>query len=107
MHTKTHQPSKNKDNLKNSRREKLLIMYKGSLIRLSADFSSETFRGQRAVSRYIQSVKRKNCQPRLLYLAKLSLKERNEDTPRLRKWKRSVASRPVLPEMLKEVLPVK
>lgn len=40
-------------------REKQIIIYRESLIKLSAGFFMRNFRGQIAVGRYIQSAKRK------------------------------------------------
>lgn len=41
-------------------------------------FSSRNFMGQKGVAWYFQSAERKNCQLRILYLAKLSLRTEGE-----------------------------
>jgi hypothetical protein len=52
-------------------REKHQITYKGKLIRITADFSTETPKGRRSYNDVFQVLKEK-CQPELLYPAKLS-----------------------------------
>lgn len=61
-------------------REKLLIIYKGSSIRLSVDFSSETLEVRRQWDDIVKVLKEKekNCQSRILYLAKPSFKSEEE-----------------------------
>lgn len=41
-------------------------------------FPSRNLAGQKRVGLYIQSAKRKKCQPRILYLEKLSFKSEGE-----------------------------
>ena len=55
-------------------REKQLIMYRGVPIRLSADFSKETLQSRRDWQEILKIMKSRNLQPKLLYLAKLSLR---------------------------------
>ena len=47
-------------------------MYKVAPIRLSADFSMETFQARRDWHKIFKVMKSKDLQPRLLYPAKLS-----------------------------------
>ena len=54
-------------------REKKQITYKGTPIRLSADFSAATLQARREWHDILDMMKGKNLQPRLLYPAKLSL----------------------------------
>ena len=49
-----------KERILKAAREKQNVNYKGTPIRLSADFSTETI-GQKRVARYIQSSKREKC----------------------------------------------
>ena len=42
-------------------------------IRLSADFSAESLQARRKWNAILKTLKDKNCQPKVLYLAKLSL----------------------------------
>ena len=53
-------------------REKKKITYKGTPIRLSADFSAETLKARREWHDILNVMKGKNLQPRLLYPARLS-----------------------------------
>ena len=53
-------------------REKKQITYKGTLITLWADFSTETLQARREWHDILHVMKGKNLQPRLLYPARLS-----------------------------------
>ena len=53
--------------------EKKEVTYKGSPIRLAADFSMETFPVRREWQKIFQVMRTRSLQPRLLYLARLSL----------------------------------
>ena len=55
-------------------REKQQIIYKGTPIRLSADFSGETLQARREWHDIFKVMKGKNLQPRILYPARLSLR---------------------------------
>ena len=55
-------------------REKKQITYKGTPIRLSADFSTETLQARREWHDVFNMMKGKNLQPRLLYPARLSFR---------------------------------
>ena len=59
---------KDKERLLKAAREKQLAMYKGTPIRLSADFSTETLQTQRSGMIYSKLWKEKNLQPIILYL---------------------------------------
>jgi hypothetical protein len=52
-------------------REKCQVIYKSKPIRITADLSEETLKAKQAWNDVFQALK-ENCQPRLLYLAKLS-----------------------------------
>ncbi|XP_063096000.1 juxtaposed with another zinc finger protein 1 isoform X1 [Cavia porcellus] len=54
-------------------RDKKQITYKGTPIRITADFSSQTIKSRRAWGEIIQALKDNNLQPRLRYPAQLSL----------------------------------
>lgn len=54
-------------------REKCQSTYRGTPIRLRADFSEETFYAKREWRDIFQILKEKNCHPRITYSAKLSL----------------------------------
>jgi hypothetical protein len=53
-------------------REKKQITYKSKPIKITADFSMETFKSRRAWSEVFQALNENNFNPRILYPAKLS-----------------------------------
>ena len=55
-------------------REKPKVNYKGTPIRLSTDFSTETLHARREWQDLFKVLKEKNLQPRILYPAKISFK---------------------------------
>lgn len=64
-----------KENIKSKRgKNKQNLTYKGSSIRLSADFQEETLQADEERHDRFKLLKRKILQPRTLYLAKLSLR---------------------------------
>ena len=65
---------KDKEKLLRAAREKWQITYKGTPIRLTADFLAETLQDRREWHDILKVMKGKNLQPRLLYLARLSFK---------------------------------
>ena len=70
---------KDKDKILKATREKQQITYKGTLIRLLADFSTETLQarsgnGQREWHDIFKVMKGKNLQPRILYPARFSFR---------------------------------
>ena len=66
---------KDKDKILNSRRERQQITCKGTLIRLSADFSTETLQARREWHNIFKIMKGKKLQPRILYPARLLFRE--------------------------------
>ena len=67
---------KDKERILKAAREKQLITHEGTPIRLSGDFSTETFQTRRDWHKIFKMMKNKDLQPRLLYPAKVSLKDR-------------------------------
>ena len=63
----------NKDRILKAAREKSQVTYKGSPIRITPDFSRETSKVRRSWTDIIQTLREHKCQPRLLYLTKLSI----------------------------------
>ena len=68
------------------------MTYKGTPIRLSADFSTETLQARREWHDIFKVMKGKNLQPRILYSARLSFRFDEEiksfpDKQKLRKFK--------------------
>jgi hypothetical protein len=55
-------------------REKKQITYKSKTIKITADFSTETFKARREWSEVFQALNENNFNPRILYPAKLSFK---------------------------------
>ena len=77
-HAKTHTNQmakiKDREKLLKAAREECQITYKGTLIRLTADFSAETLQVTREWHDILKVMKGKNLQPRLLYPARISFR---------------------------------
>ena len=69
---------KDKEKILKAAREKKQITYKGTPIRLSADFSTETLKARREWHDILNVMKEKNLQPRLLYPERLSFRFEGE-----------------------------
>ena len=87
-------------------REKQQIRYKGTPIKLTADFSAETLQARREWHDLFKVMKRKKLQPRLLYPSRISLRFDGEiksfrDKQKLREFR---TTKPALLQMLKELL---
>ena len=65
---------KDKEKILKAMREKQQIIYKGTPIRLSADFLAETLQARRKWQDIFKVIKGKNLQPRILYPARLSFR---------------------------------
>ena len=88
------------------KRKKKQITYKGTLIRLLADFSVETRQARRAWHDILHVMKGENLQQRLFYLASLSFRcegeiKRFTDKQKLREFNHS---KPPLQQILMELL---
>ena len=97
---------KDKEKILKAAREKKQITYKGTPIRLSADFSAETLQARREWPDILNVMKGKNLQPRLFYPARLSFRFEGEiktfsDKQKLREFSNT---KPALQQMLKELL---
>ena len=97
---------KDKEKILKAAREKKQITYKGTPIRLSADFSAETLWARREWHDILQVMAEKNMQPRLLYPARLSFRFEGEvrtftDKQNLREFS---TTKPALQQTLKELL---
>jgi hypothetical protein len=64
--------TENKERILKAAKEKRQVAYKGKPTRITADFSSQTLNAKRSWKDIIQALKENNCQPRLVYPAKLS-----------------------------------
>ena len=87
-------------------REKQQITYKGTPIRLTADFSAETLQARREWHDVFKVMKGKNLEPRLLYPARISFRFDGEiksftDEQKLREFS---TTKPALQQMLTELL---
>jgi hypothetical protein len=63
----------NKDRILKAVREEGQVTYKGRPFRITSDFSPETMKAIRSWTDVILTLREHKCQPRLLYLAKLSI----------------------------------
>ena len=72
-----------------------------------SDFSSKTMEDRRQWNDIFKVLKGSNCQPRILYPAKLSFKNENEIKKFPSKDREFIVSRPVLQEIIQEVLRLK
>ena len=79
---------KDKEKILKAAREKKQVAYKGTPIRLSADFSAETLQARREWHDILKVMKGKNLQPRLLYLARLSFRFEGQKLYRQARGKR-------------------
>ena len=97
---------KDRDKILKATREKQQITHKGTPIRLSADFSTETLQARREWHDIFKVMKGKNLLPRIYYTARLSLRFDGEiksfsDTQRLREFN---TTKLALQQMLKALL---
>ena len=87
-------------------REKKQVTYKGTPIRLLADFATETLQSRKEWHDILNVMKGKNLQPRLIYPARLSFRFEGEiktfsDKQKLREFSNTKAA---LQHILKELL---
>ena len=83
-----------------------MTICKGTPIRLSADFSTETLQARREWHDIFKVMKGKNLQPRILYPARLSFRFDGEikSFPDKQKLREFSTTKPTLQQMLKELL---
>ena len=97
---------KDKEKLLKATKEKRQKTYKGTPVRLTADFSAETRQARREWNDIFKVMKGKNLQLRLLYPARISFSFDREiksftDKQKLREFS---TTKPVLQQMLTELL---
>ena len=97
---------KDKEKLLKAAREKRRITYKGTPMRLTADFPAETLQARREWHDILKVMEGKNLQPRLLYPARISCRFDGEiksftDKQKLREFS---TTKPALQQILKELL---
>ena len=87
-------------------REKKEVTYKGALIRLAADFSTETLQARWEYQETFQVMKNKGIQPRVLYPSSPSIKMEGQmrSFPDKRSLKEYTSCKPTLQEILKGLL---
>ena len=97
---------KDKERILKATIEKQVVTYKEAPIRLSSDFSTETFQSRREWDEIFKVMKSRDLQPRLLYPARLSFKIKGEirNFPDKKKPKEFINTKPVLQQMLKGFL---
>jgi hypothetical protein len=66
--------TENRERILKAVREKKQITYKGQLIKITADISTEILKARRGWSELLQALNENNFSPRKLYPAKLSFK---------------------------------
>ena len=83
-----------------------MTTYKGTPIRLSAHFSTETLQARREWQDIFKVMKSKNLQPRIFYTATLSFRLDGEikSFPDKQKLRELSTIKPALQQMLKELL---
>ena len=97
---------KDKEKLLKAARKKQQKIYKGTPIRLTADFSAETLQVRREWHDILKVMKGKNLHPRLLYPARISFRFDGEiksftDKQKLREFS---TTKPALQQTLKELV---
>ena len=86
--------------------EKKQIIYKGTPIWSSADFSAEILQARREWHDILKVIIRKILQPRLLYKERLSFRFEGEikGFPTKKKLREFITTKPALQQILKELL---
>jgi len=97
---------KHKEQILKPAREKQQITHKGISIRITGDLSIEILQARREWQDILKVMKENNLQPRLLYLARISLKYEGEiksfiDKQKLREFS---TTKPALQQMLMDLL---
>ena len=97
---------KYKERILKEPRAKERVTYKGVPIRLSADFSKETFQARRGWKEVFEVMKGKDLHPRLFYPVKLSfrIEKQIKCFPDKVKLKEFIITKPLLYEMLKGLI---
>ena len=109
-HTKAHSIKltkiRDKDKILKATREKWQITYKGTAIKLLADFSTETLQAKREWHNVFKVMKGKNVQPRIPYPARLSVRFDGEikSFQGKQKLREFSTTKPAFQQMLNELL---
>ena len=96
---------KDRDKILKATKVKKQITYKGTPIKLSADFSTETLQARREWHNILKVMKGKKLKPRILYPARLSFRYDGEikSFPDKQKLREFVTTKPALQQILKEL----
>ena len=97
---------KHKERILKAAREKQNVTYRGVPIRLSANFSKETFQGRRGWREVLKVMKIKDLQPRLVHPAKLSFRIERQIKcfPERINLKEFIITKPLLRQMLEGLI---
>ena len=97
---------KDKERILKAIREKQEVIYKGTPIRIAAEFSIEILQARTEWQETFQVMKDKGLQPTLLNPANLSIKMEGEirNFPDKRRLKEYTSTKPALQDMLKGLL---
>ena len=97
---------KDRDEIFKGTREKQQITYKGTAIRLSVDFSTETLQARREWHDILKVMKGKKLQSSIFYPARLSLRFDREikSLPSKQMLREFSTTKPALQQILKELL---
>ena len=98
--------SKDKEKILKTARDERPLPYMGRNIRLTADLSPETWQARQGWQDIVMVLNKKNMQPRIMYLARLSFRIEGEiksfqDRQKLKEY---VTTKPVLQEILRGTL---
>ena len=98
--------AKVKERILKAAREKQCVNYKGTPIRLSVDFSTETLQARKEWQDIFKVLKGKNLEPRILYPARIPFEMEGEikNFSNQQKLKEYSNTKPILKEILKELL---
>jgi hypothetical protein len=98
--------TQDKERILKAAKEKRQVTYKGKPIRITADFSNQTLNTRRSRKDIIQDLKESNCQPRLVYPAKLTflIEGKIKTFHNKEKLKEFATTKPTLQKILKGVL---
>jgi hypothetical protein len=101
--------TQNKERTLKAGKEKRKFTYKGKPIRITTNFSTQTLNARRSWKDIIQALKESNCQPKLVYLAKLSflLEGETKTFHNKEKLKEFATTKPALQKILKGLLHIK
>ena len=97
---------KDKEKILKAARDKRALTYKGRLIRLVTDLSTETWQARKEWQEIFNVMNRKNMQPRILYLANLSFRIEGDIKvfPDKQKLKELITTKPDLQDILRGIL---